>query len=179
MLRGSVPGSLQARRHLRPGRSWLLKPKFLHAMLGERSLPCPAPPPRPSAGGTGRGGSPSPPTLAQGEPGCAGAAGCSVFLFLPRWGCRGFVLHPETFHEEVDDGVVQVLPEGGAVEVMAFVRVDLQGRREVMIGVPDLGVHARCGASHSRARMNLPREILTGSQRLSTRRLSRAQGPLV
>lgn len=58
MLRGLVPGSLQARRHLRPGRSWLLKPKFLHAMLGERSLPCPAPPPRPSAGGTGRGGPP-------------------------------------------------------------------------------------------------------------------------
>lgn len=56
-------------------------------------------------------------------PGCAG----SVLLLVLGRGRGDSVLHAEAAHEEVDDGPVQVLPEGGAVEVMAAVRVDLRG----------------------------------------------------
>lgn len=52
-----------------------------------------------------------------------------LLLLLFRCGCGELVLDPEAFHEEVDDGSVQVLVEGGTVKVMAFVRVDLRGRR--------------------------------------------------
>ena len=59
-----------------------------------------------------------------------GAPWCSVLLLL--FFCCGhgeFVLNPEAFHKEVDDGSVQVLVEGGTVKVMAFVWVDLWGRQ--------------------------------------------------
>lgn len=59
-------------------------------------------------------------------PGCAG----SVLLLVLGRGRGDSVLHAEAAHEEVDDGPVQVLPEGGAVEVMAAVRVDLRGAGE-------------------------------------------------
>lgn len=53
------------------------------------------------------------------------AGTCSVLLLFFCSDCQDFVLSPEAFHKEVDDGAVEVLPEGGAVEVMAFIWVDL------------------------------------------------------
>lgn len=60
----------------------------------------------------------------------AGPGSRSVLLLLLfRCGRGQFVLDPEALHEEVDERAVQVLVQGGAAEVMAFVRVDLRGRR--------------------------------------------------
>lgn len=59
-----------------------------------------------------------------------------LLLLLFCCGCREFVLNPEAFHKEVDDGAVEVLFEGGAVKVMAFIRVNLQGRHR---GVKNAG----------------------------------------
>lgn len=71
------------------------------------------------------------PTLVQGEPHSGGGrASVLLLLLLLRRGGGRFVLNPEAFGEEVDDGTVEVLPEARAVEVMAPVRVDLQRRRE-------------------------------------------------
>lgn len=70
-----------------------------------------------------REGAGLPVLVPDGTPGCAG----SVLLLVLGRGRGDSVLHAEAAHEEVDDGPVQVLPEGGAVEVMAAVRVDLRG----------------------------------------------------
>lgn len=119
------------------------------------------------------GGRAPSPTLVQGEPHC-GAARRSVlllFLLLGR-GCQRFVLDPEAFREEGDDGAVQVQPEAFAVEVMAFIRVDLQRSQEVTGCPPFL---AGCGcrrdaAPHSWApqvRLSLQVNFLVGPTRLS------------
>lgn len=64
------------------------------------------------------------------QEGPGGAPWGSVFLFLlSRCDCGELVLDPEAFHEEAEDGAVQVLLEGGAAEVVALVRVDLQEGR--------------------------------------------------
>lgn len=102
-----------------PGRSWCLKPNCLrdrdtHAMERERLLP-----PTPALAGAG-GGFPAPLRRALR---CAALG--SVLLLLLRCDRGDAVPSPEAVHEEVDDGAVEVLPEGGAVEVMALVRVDL------------------------------------------------------
>lgn len=62
----------------------------------------------------------------------AGPGGLPSVLLLFPCGRRASVLNPEAFHEEVDDGPVEVLSERGAAEVMAFVWVYLQrGQGEV------------------------------------------------
>lgn len=60
--------------------------------------------------------------------GPGGAPWGLVLLFLLSCcDCGELVLDPEAFHEEAEDGAVQVLLEGGAAEVVALIRVDLQG----------------------------------------------------
>lgn len=86
--------------------------------------------PGPGPRGRGRRGPPRH-AVPGGAPAVLRAGSGSVLLLLLfRCGRGEPVLNPEALHEEVDDGAVQVLVQGGAVEVMAFVRVDLRGRRE-------------------------------------------------
>lgn len=113
-----------AMRHLHPGRSWFSEAKLPSGpetyMLWNGDTPCP-PPQRGQERGAGL-----PVRRWSGESHAVlGMAGRSVLLLLLGHDYWEFVLNPEASHEEVDDGTVEVLPEGGAVEVMAFVRVDL------------------------------------------------------
>ena len=111
------------------GRSWFLKQNRLRDTCDGNHTCCPGP------GLCGRGGRGPGRTLFQGEPPpCSGLAlapapGSVLLLLFFRCGCREFVLNPEALHKEVDDGHLQVLVQGGSVEVMAFVGVDLRGRR--------------------------------------------------
>lgn len=90
------------------------------------------------------------------------AGTCSVFLLFFCSDCQDFVLSPEAFHKEVDDGTVEVLPEGGAVEVMAFIWVDLWGKRgEVTCPAP---LPVRLGQVPSRPEFNPKNEFLRPSQ---------------
>lgn len=90
----------------------------------------------------------------------------SVLLVLLHCDCRDAVLGPEAFLEEVDDGAVQVLPEGGAVEVMAFVRVDLRGRR-----TGDRPCSTSRGL-HGRPEHHHPRDELLGAPQCTARAFS-------
>lgn len=104
-------------------------------------------PPHPAPRERGRGPRSNP---GPGRATLLGAARPSVLLLLllPRRGRGRFVLDPEAFREEVDDGAVEVPLEALAVEVMAFVRVDLQRRRAVSRAHPPRGgrpqAQARC-----------------------------------
>lgn len=109
----------------RPGKELVseAKPPSGHMLWKSHLLPRP--------GLCGRGGQGPGRTLFQGEPPpCSGLAlalapGSVLLLLFFRCGCGEFVLNPEALHKEVDDGPVQVLVQGGAVQVMAFVGVDL------------------------------------------------------
>lgn len=116
-----LPGGPWEPRHISTGKELVCEAKLpsgpRHTCYGrERFLP-----PTPALAGAG-GGVPS---AALGRRCAALRAAGSVLLLLLRCDCGDAVLSPEAFHEEVDDGAVEVLPEGGAVEVMALVRVDL------------------------------------------------------
>lgn len=69
-------------------------------------------------------GCPEQRALSQGVPGGA-SWGSVLLLLLSCCDCGELVLDPEAFHEEPQDGAVQVLLQGGAAEVVALVRVDL------------------------------------------------------
>lgn len=161
-----LPGGPGSHATSPPGRSWCLKPNCLqdrdtHAMERERF-----PPPTPALAGAGGGV----PRAAPGRRCAALRAAGSVLLLLLGCDCGDAVLRAEAFHEEVDDGAVEVLPEGGAVEVMALVRVDLRGRRAQVGGpAPPPG-----GCTHGPGRApgtseSHPRDELPGAPRGTAR----------
>lgn len=110
-------------RHISTGKELVSEAKLpsgpRHTCYGTGTLPAPHPSP---GGGGGRG---SPRRSGKALRCAALRAAGSVLLLLLGCDCGDAVLRAEAFHEEVDDGAVEVLPEGGAVEVMALVRVDL------------------------------------------------------
>lgn len=118
--------------HLHPGRrSWFLKqncPQDPRHTCYEGDASCPRPR---CLQGSGRGGGLQAGVRCSRKSQAGLGPGWSVLLLVLFGRDRGeLVLDPETLHEEVGERPVEVVLEGGAVEVMAFVGVYLQeGKR--------------------------------------------------